>query len=173
MMKLLSTFKLKMQKGFTLVEMLVYIAIFMIVSTASVTFLLSLSEFVDQYKVETALYRSGTNVMEQIILSIRQADQVDTINTIEDLPASGKLTVENAATTTTFEINGMDLELTIDGVNLGDMTYDSVTVDGFTVYHYPLSTGDFVRVRLELTATIGSVTKSITLYGGASVRGSV
>lgn len=173
MMRHFNVSKLSFKKGFTLVEMLIYIAIFMVVSTASVTFLLSLSDFIDHYKVETALYRSGTNVMEQIILSVRQADNVDLVNTVEDLPAIGKLTVEHGASSTSFVINAGSLDLTIDGKELGDMTASVVTVDGFTVYYYPMAKGEFVRVKLDLTATVGGVTKSITLYGGSAVRGSV
>ena len=165
--------KAVLQRGFTMVEMLVYLAIFTVVSTASVGFLISLDEFVGQYKLETALYRSGTNVMEQILLSIRQADEVDLLNSTFNLPATGKLTVEHSASSTAFVLNAGALDWTVDGVDLGDMTMDEVVVDGFSVYHYPLTKGEFVRVKLSLTATVGTVTKSITLYGGAVVRGSI
>lgn len=163
----------RLQKGFTLVEVLIYLAIFTVVSTASVGFLISLDEFVDQYKIETVLYRSGTNAMEQIVLSIRQADSVDLLNTVEDLPLTGKLTVDTVATTTTISLDSGELELEINGEELGDMTNSLVTVDGFTVYYYPLTEGEFVRVKLELSATVNSVSKSITLYGGAVVRGAI
>ena len=77
MIKILKKTKIFFQRGFTLVEMLVYLAIFTIITTASVAFLISLDKLIGQYEVETALYRSGSNVMEQIILGARQADQVD------------------------------------------------------------------------------------------------
>ena len=173
MMHQFRTIKSDSSKGFSMVEILVYLAIFLVVSTASVTFLISLNEFVDQYKVETVLYRSGTSVMEQIILGARQADNVDLVNTTEDDPTNGKLTVEHGASSTSFTLNAGTLELTIDGNNLGDMTTSNVTVDDFTVYYYPLTVGEFVRVRLSLSATVGSITKSITLYGGSTVRGAI
>lgn len=159
--------------GFSLVEMLVYLAIFMVVATASVTFLISLDDFIDQYRIETALYRSGTNVMEQIVLGLRQADQVDLLNTTLHDPTLGRLTVESGASTTAFTRNVDALELTVDGVPLGTLLTDGVVVDGFTVYHYPVTQGELVRVKLELTATIDSVSKSITVYGGAVVRGNI
>lgn len=161
--------------GFTIVEVLVYLAIFIIVATASVTFLFSLNDLVGQYRIETVLYRSGTGAMEQILLAIRQADQVDSVNTIEDSPGNGRLTVENAATTTSFTLATGDLNLEINGEQYGDLMLDEVTVDGFTVYYYPLSNGrEFVRVRLSLTSAVtGTQSKSITLYGGAVVRGAI
>ena len=165
---------LKSDKGFTLVEMLVYLAIFLLVSTTSVTLLFSLNDLVDQYRLEAALYRSGSNVMEQILLSIRQADQVDALNTIEDSPTNGKLSVQNTSTTTEFTFSGGALNLEINGTDYGNMVNDVVGVDDFTVYQYDLTHGEFVRVRLSMTATTSaSTTKSITLYGGAVVRGSI
>lgn len=170
----LVTGKQQGQAGFTMVEMLVYLAIFLVTATASVTFMFSLDNFIDQYRLETMLYRSGTSIMEHVQLAIRQADQVDTFNTVEDNPSAGKLTVANVSTTTSFTLNGGALEMSINGTEYGDLTSNDVTVDSFTVYHYPQAVGEFVRVRLHLTGTLdGSVSKSVILYGGAVVRGSI
>ena len=164
---------IRLVRGFTLVEMLVYLAIFMVVSTASVTFLISLNDFIRQYKIETILYKSGTNAMEQIILGIRQADQVNMLNSTFNSPSTGRLTVEHGASSTAFLLNAGTLEISIDGTNLGDVLNDNVSVSEFTVYHYPLAVGELVRVKLRLDATVGTVTKSLTLYGGSVVRGSI
>lgn len=160
--------------GFTLIEMLVYLAIFMVVSTASVTFLLSLDDFINQYRLETILYRSSTSVLEPMLLAIRQADQVDLVNTVEDDSATGKLTVRNAATSTSFAFTGGTIEYAIAGEDYGSLLGEGVTVDGFTVYSYDVAEVEFVRVRLTLTATLATgETKSITVYGGSVVRGSI
>ncbi len=175
MMKLRERQQRTGKRGFSLVEVLVYLAIFLVVATASVGFMFSLHDMVGQYRLETVLYRSGSGVMEQLLLAIRQADRVDVANTIEDDPLLGKLTVENAATTTTFALTAGALDLSINGVLYSDLTSDQVTVDGFTVYYYPLSDGrEFVRVKLDLTGTVDAgISKSITLYGGAVVRGAI
>ncbi len=167
--------KASLCRGFTIVEVLVYLAIFIVVSTASVTFLFSLNDLVGQYRIETVLYRSGTGAMEQILLAVRQADQADPVDTIEDSPSNGRLTVENAAITTSFTLIAGDLNLEINGEQYGDLVMDEVIVDSFTVYYYPLSNNrEFVRVRLSLTGAVtGMQSKSITLYGGAVVRGAI
>jgi len=161
-------------KASSLIEVLVYIAIFMMVSTASVTLILSLDDFIDQYRLETMLYRSGSNVLEPILLAIRQADDVDLLNTVLLTPATGRLTVENVASTTSFTLNAGELGMVVDGTDYGSLTADDVVVDSFTVYHYPLANSEFVRVKLVLTATLNpSVTKTVTLYGGSVIRGSI
>jgi len=120
------------------------------------------------------LYRSSTNALEQILVAVREADSVDLSNTTEDDPATGELTVENPATTTAFTLVGDEIRLNINGQNYGNLVSDAVTVNGFTVYQYSYGTGEFVRVRLELTATVdGSSSKSVTFYAGAAVRGAI
>lgn len=159
------------QLGFTLTEMLVYLAIFTIVTTAAVGFLLSLDRFIDQYRLETMLYRSGTNAMEQIILSIRQAESIDLLNTTEDTSGAGRLTVTDGTVTTEFLLTGNELHYIVDSTDLGDLTSGAVTVTDFIVYYYPDE--ELVRVRLDLVGTLGTVTKTQTLYAGAVIRGAL
>jgi len=160
-------------QGFTLIEMLVYLGIFMLVSTASVTFLLSLDEFIDQYQVETALYRSGTNIMEQVIVELRQADQFDAVNSVIDTPSTGVLAIQNGTTTSRFTKSGNNISLTKSGVNYGNVNTTGVTVAGFTVYRYTTSAGTLVRVHLQLSSSVDSTTKTVDLYGGAIIRGAI
>lgn len=159
------------QFGFTLIEALVYIAILLTVSAMSVVFLFSLSDIVAEYRVETDLYRSSSNSMEQIILSLRQADTFE-LTSVED-NENGVLAVSDGATTTVFTRNGTELQLRIDGEDFGNMLRDTVSVTNFTVYKYDTAIGEFVRVRLSLTATVGGVTKDMTVYGGSVIRGAL
>lgn len=157
--------------GFTLVEMLVYVAILLIVSTAAITFLVSLDRFITQYRIETALYRSGTSVLEQVLVSIRQADTLDIGNTVLENPTAGELAVTNGASTTAFVLDAGNLHLFLDGEDYGRLTGDDVTVTSFTVFRHPTAIGNLVRVRLGLSATVSGVTKDVTLYAGGVIRG--
>jgi type II secretory pathway pseudopilin PulG len=161
------------QRGFTLIEMLVYLGIFMLVSTASVTFLLSLDDFIDQYKVETALYRSGTNIMEQIVVELRQSDQYDSLNSIIENPDTGVLAIQNGASSTVFTKTGDDIALTKGGVSYGNLNSDNASVTAFTVYRYVTAVGTLVRVHVRLSATVDETTKVVDLYGGAVIRGAI
>ena len=161
------------QSGFTIVEVIIYLAIFIVVSISAVGLLLSLDDFINQYRIETALYRSGTNAMEQIILSIRQGDNYDPLGTIQHASSTGRVTLENSATTTRLSKEGDDLELQINGTDFGSVLESGVIVENFYVYPYTFSRGEFVRVQLDLSVTVGSTTKSASFYGGASVRGAI
>jgi type II secretory pathway pseudopilin PulG len=159
--------------GFTLLEVLVYLSILIVVSTVAVSLLVSLDDIIDRYKVDTALYRSGTNVMEQVVVELRRGDEFNVASSVLADSATGTIAINNGATTTIISRVGDELRLTINGVEYGNLLQDSVAVTGFTVYKSDTASGTFVRVKLELTATAESVSKSIDLYGGAVIRGDI
>lgn len=158
--------------GFSLVEMLVYLGIFLVIVTSSIGFLFSLDRLIDTYQAETLLYRSGTQVLEMATLAIRQGDQFDTFASIQSSPVTGRMVVANPATSTSITKNGGSLDLALNGQSYGNILPPGVTVTGFTVEHYPQAVGEFVRLQVELTATVGTVARSETFYIGAVVRGS-
>ncbi len=159
--------------GFTLLEVLVYLSILIVVSTVAVSLLISLDDIIDRYKVDTALYRSGTNVMEQVVVELRRGDEFNVASSVLNDSATGTVAINNGATTTVMSRVGDELILTVNGVEYGNLLQDSVAVTGFTVYKSDTASGTFVRVKLELTATVEAVTKTIDLYGGAVIRGDI
>jgi prepilin-type N-terminal cleavage/methylation domain-containing protein len=163
--------KRHLQKGFTLVEVLVYLAIFVMVTTAATYLLITLNDVVDRYRVNTVLYRSGSSALEHMVVELRQANQFNTAGSVVNTAATGTLAVINNSTSTTFTKSGDELLLSINSVDYGNIVDDAVEVDGFTVYQYNTTVGTLVRLKLELTATVGSSTKSMTFYGGSVIRG--
>ncbi len=162
---------LRFKRGFTLVEVLVYLAIFVTVTTAATYLLISLNDVVDRYRVNTLLYRSGSAALEHMVVEMRQANQFNAGGSVTNTAATGALSVVNTSTTTTFTKSGDGLLLSINSVSYGNIVDDNLEVDGFTVYQYNTAAGTLVRLKLELTATVGSSTKSMTLYGGSVIRG--
>ncbi len=160
-------------QGFTLVEMLVYVAILLIVSTASILFIISLDRLVTQYRIETALYRSGSSALEQVLVGIRQADSFDALNSVLENNTAGALALTNGASSTEFVLDAGQLHLILDGDDYGSLTSDEVTVTDFTVFRHGTVIGDLVRVRLGLSVTVNGTSKDITLYAGGVIRGAL
>jgi prepilin-type N-terminal cleavage/methylation domain-containing protein len=163
--------KRHLQKGFTLVEVLVYLAIFVMVTTAATYLLITLNDVVDRYRVNTVLYRSGSSALEHMVVELRQANQFNVAGSVVNTAATGTLAVINNSTSTTFTKSGDEILLSINSVDYGNIVDDAVEVDGFTVYQYNTAVGTLVRLKLELTAAVGSSTKSMTFYGGSVIRG--
>ncbi len=165
--------RLTKQSGFTLIELLVYVGILVVVSTASVGFLISLDDVIEQYQLETTLYRSSSNALEQIQVALRRADTFETVGSVLNDGATGALTVAIDGDTTQFVRTGTTLELFIEGESYGSVVDEGVVVDSFTVYRYPTAVGDMMRVELVLSAATDGASKSVTLYTGAVIRGGV
>jgi prepilin-type N-terminal cleavage/methylation domain-containing protein len=164
----------KKNSGFTLVEVLVYLAIFLVVSTGAITLIVSLDDFILQYKVETSLYRSSTNVLEQVVTAARQAESFDASNSVLDSSTTGSLVVLKGGVGTVVKRTPTgDITLTVGGVDKGSLLSGNVVSDGFTVYKYDTAVGTFLRVKLDLTATESGITKTTSMYTGAVIRGDI
>lgn len=158
-------------RGFTLIEALVYIAILSVLSAGSVTLLFSLEEFYYQYQLKQALLESGTLTMERVLTELRQADSIDLTTSELATSTAGVLALVRGATTTTFSIENGSLSLTQNGRSHGDLTSDAVAATGFTVFRYPMGTGELVRVRLTLAGAVGEYQEHATFYTAAIIRG--
>ena len=159
--------------GFTLIEFIVYFSLLVLFMTGTVTFLFSLDGLLIQYRLETELYRNSSTILEQVVLTLRQADGYDVGSSVPYPSTSGVLVVDSGASTTEFARVGDELQLTIDGEPYGDLSSDNVLVEGFTVYRYSTTAGDFVRVELDLRAVIGTSSTTETFYGGSVLRGAI
>lgn len=159
-------------KGFTLVEALIYVALLVVISVGAVTFLFSLEDLFQQHRTEQALFVAGTHTMERILAELRTGETVDLLSSEIASTTEGVLVIDDGSKITTFDWEGDEIEVFVDGVSEGSLTGSAVTVEQFTVYHYPMTLGEMVRVKLTLSSTIGDYSATSTFYGGADIRGS-
>lgn len=157
----------KQQRGFTLIEMIFYIALLVLVVTASIAVLLSLSETFAQYRAEQQVTRSAATALERILFDIRDADTVTAATSTDP----GYLTVTVNGESRAYTLNSGRVHLAIDGSDLGPLTDSDVTVDTLRFYDYA-STTNFVRVELTLSAGSGDTVYTKTFNAGALLQGS-
>lgn len=154
-------------RGFTLVEMLVYIGVLALVALGSVTALLSLDELLAQHRAEQLVLRSATTALERILLDIRSSDTV--VTAVGTHP--GSLTLVQAGVNRSYQLSGVALEVLTNGVSDGLLTEEGVAVTNVQFYGYS-STTEMVRVALTLSATVGDSTATRNFNAGAVLRGS-
>lgn len=159
------------QNGFSLIEILVYIAILVIVSGGALTMLFSLTDQINTGRAERIVRSSAEVTLERMLGDIRAADTIDTFySTLETSP--GALTLLDGATTTDYAVVGGVIEVTEDGSVVGPLTDDRVTVDSLIFYHYDNTFTEMVRTVLTLSATVGDATVTRTFEAAAVLRGS-
>lgn len=159
-------------QGFTLIELLVYMGLLVVISTASVSYLLSLDDLITQYQVETSLYRSSSNALEQIQAALRQADQFNSLQSSLGT-GNGAVAVDINGVTTRFVRNGTAIDLYVGGTLLGNIIESDVSVLDFYVTQYTTGVGDMIRVSMALRSTRNGTTKTMTFYTSSVIRGDV
>lgn len=160
------------KSGFTLVEVLIYIFIFILVSGATLGLLFSMNELFVQYKLKQDLISSGTTAMERILLEIREADTITLAGSTLASSTAGIVTLENNSDTIKIQKNGTQLEIYKNDVFDGLLNKSTVGVTGVTFYHYKKDGVDLVRVKLDLQANGGNQVEVWSVTSGAIIRGS-
>ncbi|MCA9363812.1 type II secretion system protein [Candidatus Kaiserbacteria bacterium] len=155
-------------KGFSLIEVIVYIAVLVLLSSAAVTTLLSFDTALLRNKTERVLTNAATVALERMEHDMRDALTADTT-------VSGQLTLTSPDATTVFSTDSGQLVLEVDGVDQGPLTPSDVTVDSVTFTRY-ISAGELdtemVRVALTLSIETHAASLTETYYVSAILRNS-
>lgn len=174
-MKLQSWFKFKIGKnnsGFSLVEMLIYIALLILITVSALSLLLTLRSLLDEYRADQKVTESAQAVLERVLYDIRSADAIDTTDpsaVLVDTP--GHLVIIRGATVTEFYVSGGRLMVSVNSVELGPLTKESVVVDELRFFTYDNSVTEAIKVAFTLTATVGEANSTASFNGAAVLRG--
>lgn len=159
------------KKGFTLVEMLVYMAVLVLIAGALVTTFLSLNTVLLRNATERTLTHAATVSLERMVRDMRSADTVNTgLSTLGTSP--GTLALTDGATTTRFYISSGRLVVSVNGVELGPLTPEEVTVEDLIFQRYVGATTEMVRASLTLSVSSKAASSTRTYYGSGVLRGS-
>lgn len=162
------------QSGATVVEILVYLFMFILLSGASLTLLFSLDGLFTQYRAKQLLLTSGTALMERVLTEVRGADTLLLPGSVVGSSTAAVLTLEHegvsrqiAWNTTTNQVEWRE-----GGVYGGLLHSEAVTINNMRFDHYEVNERELVRVVVELGVTIDGYTEALNLEGGAIIRGS-
>lgn len=158
------------KRGFSLVEIMVYLSVTTLVAGALVTTFLSLDTVLLRNKTDRALAESARVSLERVVRDTRAAQAVNTGLSTFGAPA-GALALTEGATTTRFYVAGESLVMSVNGVEIGPLTSSEVTVQSFVVTRYVASTTEMVRTALTLSASSKAASSTRTFYSSAVLRG--
>lgn len=158
-------------RGFSLVEMMVYLAVLVLIAGALITTFLSLDTTLVRNKTDRELTHAASVSMERLVRDIRSADRVDTVASTLGATSS-VLVLDGGATTTSFYLSSGKLVVSVNGTEIGPLTSDAVTVNSFTANRFVGTTTEMVRVSLSLSAESKAASSTRTFYTSAVLRGS-
>lgn len=167
-----------MKKGFSLIETLVYIGIFSLVSVVAVNLFIMAIDSVAKNRVLQKINTSAEISMERMVREIRGASSIDInesvfgvnpgilqLNTIDQESGASttvKFNVSNNAILITKE-NFSPQALTVDGVLINSLVFRNISAS---------STSVAVKIEMEIEASWLDYVKSEKFYDTVILRGS-
>ena len=166
----------KDSKGFTLVEILVYISILTLLSFVAISSIIVMGKSFRSFSTSRDITEAGTIAMERMVREIRTGTDIDDANSVFNANP-GQLALvtidefSGATSTSRFYISGGRLIL-LEATSTQMLTQDEVTIGNlmFTKLINGSST-EGVMIKLSIRGGSGSSTRTEIFRGGAILRG--
>ncbi len=166
--------KTKNKKGFSLIEIIIYLAIFTMISLLVINSLLIVMSSFTTIQTNKILLEAGMNSMERVSRDIRQSDSIDLINsnlsggvlqlnTINDsgLPATIKFSDENSK-----------LDLYEDNILSGNLLGSNIFLDKLTFRRINTKESESVKIEMTIHNINSTISKKVNFYDKIILRGS-
>jgi len=165
------------KKGFSLVEMLIYIAILVLMLFVIVNILQTMVSSQRTLKTSKALENSGIFSLERMVREIRNAENVNTLqsalgNNPGVLVLSGTDEDGNPRTVK-FLISGGLLTVEENGVSEGALTQVGTNITSLIFNHIITDNSEAVRIQMTVESGTGSNYRSENFYSTAVLRDSL
>ena len=149
-------------KGYTLVEVVLYLGLFAFIFTTLITFSLAISEFNRKDKYQVDLSKATLFIGEHMEESFKEAKSIDVINSIFDSNIGALSLTKFDNSTVKYRVvdnriifnNGSDKFISPDDLLINQFMFEQIIEDGSLVG---------VRLNLNISTGVGiNVTKDIT-----------
>lgn len=168
--------KVNLVCGYSIIEMLVYLAIFTVLSVVVInSFIIILFSF-NTTNMNRQLIESGTMVVERMSREIRQASSIDIVNSsIGSNPGILQLNSTDQTSGNSviikFATINQALNLYRDGTSAGNLLGQNVSVDSLIFRRIATTNSEAVKIEMTLSYSKGQSTKSVNFYDTVVLRG--
>ncbi len=144
-------------RGMSLVELVIYMAMLVVLLSAIIQSVLILSTHYRGVRNTRDIEDSAIAVFDRLVREARSADDIVTASsTFLVSPGAVALLSTDAttgqSTTTRFFVSNGKVRISENGIDLGPLTKESVSVLGFTVYQITSSNSKGLKIELSLQA---------------------
>lgn len=164
-------------RGFSLIEMLVYLAVIAVMLAVIVTTLTSFSGAYHSFVLDRRIHAAAGAALERMVREVRGGTSIDVAtSTLGAHP--GTLTINTVndtgdPVTRTFAVNAGVLELSEDGVLRGPLTSSNVAITNLVFRHLDNGVSEGVRIELTVQASRKSTVREANFYAFTVLRGSL
>ena len=166
---------LKTNRGYTLIEAIIYIAILAVMVVVFVSLLITMTRAYASFRLARDIVSSSETALERLIGEVRNAGGVNASSVLGTDP--GRLVLDTtdgngAATTMDFYLFN-DVLMLKEGSNVAASTTSArVKVDNLVFRQINTAESSAVKVEMTLSASRGTVNKIAKFYTTAVLRGS-
>lgn len=163
------------KKGFSLVELIIYIALLATFSVAMVNTLLILTKSWTTVKISKNIAISATSALERVSREVRNAYNINTSQSTFG-GTSGELTLNTqdlsgVDSSVNFSLDSGVLKVQRDSGTADNLTLASTPVTALSFYRIVSGESEAVRIQLTLQMTYRGQTSTQTFYTTTSLRG--
>lgn len=155
-----------MKKGFTLIEMLIYIALLAIISVLIINSMLFLVPSYNSLKVTRDINNAAVSTLERITREVKSASGVDVVNSVFDVQ-EGKLVLNDG---TSIYLSGGRVYIQEGSGDPNPLTRKEVTVTDLTLEHFIGTESEAVQVRMTVEGSRRNITKTGNFHTAATLR---
>ena len=166
-------FKIKKSsiRGYSIIEILVYLAIFTAISILVINLFITILSSFNTANVNRKLLESGQMSMERMTKEIRQAKNIDISNSTNDSLQLNSTDVSgNNVVIKLANISG-NLDLYKDGVLIGGLFSENVSLTKLIFRRITTIHGEAVKIEMTLLYSDGRNIKSENFYNTVILRG--
>lgn len=163
------SYKKNLEKGFTLIEAVFYVALFVIISIAIIDAILGMTRFFKETKIQIDVAQGG-DIMERISREIRQSGSISAISS-SDLVLNTKDSNGNNETIE-FASSGANLQFYENGNLIGNLNSSNITVSNLSFTSIITAQSAGVKVSFSVYSNNDSLKRAYDFYDTAVLRDS-
>lgn len=166
------------QKGFTLVEMIIYVSFFALLSVLAMQAIMIVMKSFYTLRITQSVNQSATVSVERMSREIRNAYDIDATQSIFGVHP-GRLTLKTknevgANATIEFYVDGTNqIHLKEDGIEKGSLLTKNTTVTNFVVRYLSNTNSKAIKIEVSFTDSRYSIAQTIKFYDTIVLRGSM
>lgn len=173
-------YKINNKKGISLVETIIYLAIFTMVSILVINSFITVMGSFSTTRTNRSLMEAGINSMERISREIRQADSIDVLNSSLNggtLQLNSKDSGENLITIKFSKVNN-DLNLykcsglTVCNTLSGNLVGENISLDSLVFRRVITAQGEAIKIEMTLRDLYSKTNKTENFYNTIILKGS-
>jgi hypothetical protein len=138
-----------MNKGVSILETVLYIAIFAMIALLTVHTVLAFTRAVGEIRNTRHTIRESAIAMERIIREIRATESIDTAASVFG-SHPGKLILTNASDTLTFSFSNGNIFLQKNSESAVSLTSDATTVTNLVFTHLTAANSEAIRIAMTI-----------------------